>query len=92
VSEKLHIVVTEDHIKSGVRKDATSCPIALALQNRHDCTSVEVEPCGITFDRAGWRWKARAVPANAETFMLRFDEGAPVEPFEFDLEVVEVEP
>lgn len=83
----IHPHITSDHIGAGVMQDATSCPIALAIQEvSPEFSDIRVEPQTIYFEFEGLIYEA-ATPNDAQLFMERFDACWPVEPFKFDLEL-----
>lgn len=101
---KLHIDVTAQDIKDGVRKDGAHCPIALALSRAiedvdFDCPVGVVEVNGpaisIICQSEGHyqdrRWTGMA-SSEAILFQEDFDGFRITEPFEFDLQVEEVTP
>lgn len=92
-SVKLHVEVTAEDIANGKRETACYCPIALALKRlgvkdpdvfgeREECVSV---PC----DDDEEPWDHYQLPDEAIDFVVKFDLGAEVAPFAFDLEVHE---
>lgn len=78
---KLRIHVTAEDIAAGTRRDCETCPIAQALM-RQGFTDVSVSADSILF---GPYWQ----PASDRVadFIHEFDEGLPVEPFDFDVEI-----
>lgn len=77
------IKVTQDHIDQGTRKSALSCPVALAVMEACKANLAQVTRYGIG---VGYR-RAVHAPASVSSFVLDFDKGHPVVPFEFELEV-----
>ena len=81
--ERIEVSVTADDIKHGEINNCYRCPIARALQR-----------CG--FERPivdgvqiclGVGMAEIDTPAEANEFIKRFDDGLPVQPFEFALEI-----
>ncbi len=83
------VKVTRNEIINGVKQKCHLCPIALALRRALP------EANGVTsylnsaswYDRKGMRWNAD-LPHAATTFVVRFDNGEPVQPFEFKIQPV----
>jgi hypothetical protein len=91
---KLRISVTAEDIQNGEGNDMTRCPLALAIRRAHTAAGIQFHG-GVCADH--WhpdaddmltigRWPADCADQIRE-FVHGFDRGAPVEPFEFDLEV-----
>lgn len=80
---KRHVVVTQEHIDKGKRCDGVRCPIALAL-DPIDGISVDTEE--ICLHGMGYSGTDPKLPAEAVEFISAFDEGEPVQPFEFDID------
>ena len=80
------IRVTADHIARGKRHDAFLCPIALAACEQTGCEpgDLVVGDYIIAPSRAGDI--SGHLPASACSFERDFDDGLPVEPFEFAVE------
>jgi hypothetical protein len=83
------IQVTEEDIKNGTPCQDWCCPIALALR-RAGFLAAKVGRSRCFVQSAGddetCTWRQPALPADAREFVRDFDEGYPVDPFEFDLE------
>jgi hypothetical protein len=90
LTKTVRVEVTAEDIASGVRKDCSCCPVAialgraLALDGRHVAVgwegatiqaSPDAEEHTVKFEDAVGQW------------MRRFDQGCQVEPFAFDLNV-----
>ena len=78
------IRVTAEHIAQGWRGSACNCPIALALKDEWPGAEVEVSGPDIEVS-ADRLWLAQC-DDTAMDFIVRFDAGADVQPFEFDVE------
>lgn len=79
------VEVNKKHIKKGKRDNATSCPVALALQDV-GFRKVSVHSYGIAFKDflthpPSWRYVL--APRSVQRFTKRFDQGKKVEPFSF---------
>ena len=73
--------VTQEHIERGVKKSCTYCPIGLAM---HEAGIEE------SLFQYLWRMEPPMPPDSVRRFIMRFDQGKPVEPFNFyylDLEL-----
>lgn len=86
------IEVTREDITSGVRKDACSCPIALAIARYVTPeVSVYVHPMVVNF----WTFPATGsakhepsrLPDRASDVARHFDGGGSLNPFVFDLDI-----
>jgi hypothetical protein len=80
------IQVTQQDIDRGKRGDDCWCPVALAI-NRWSGrnSSVDVDTVVIGIDTADGKPDEFLTPPKIAEFIRRFDNGEPVEPFEFDL-------
>lgn len=88
------ISVTEKDIAKGRRDDCVACPIALAIKR----TLPNVEQINVTAsnfsligrDKRGTRcYEGGFLPFAVRFFIIRFDNGRTVQPFEFEIEVDE---
>lgn len=78
----MKITVTQEDIEKG-KRGCRNCPIALAT-NRTTLLDAAVYPhCIISVDM-GTVW---VLPKKAQQFIQRFDDGKPVHPFTFDIEL-----
>lgn len=83
------IRVTADHIQQGERSNPMACPIALALIGQWGGEDSEIAID--VFDGHAFAsgppvpidGVTAALPDEADAFVLAFDEGRPVQPFEF---------
>lgn len=78
----MKIVVTQEHINSGIPSACGLCPIAYAV---HDAFGnydhgVEVRNTYLTIDRIRYK-----LPSEATMFIRRFDSHESVKPFEFEI-------
>ena len=73
------VTVTQDDIDHGVKQSCVKCPIAIAATRALNF-SAHVQPNHIY---AGNR--AYSVPWQARVFIIKFDNGGRVEPFQFEL-------
>lgn len=88
---KIKFNVTQEDINSGIRNDCTRCPIAHALRRAHPLLEIP-EPGDFSFYSAdGKFYEARDWPSDVAKFILGFDEGKIVEPFESYIEFEEVD-
>ena len=78
------IRVTAEHIARGEPRHPGGCPIAVALQDAGLPAIVGERSADLAFGSSAYR---SALPHTARQFIERFDLGAPVHPFEFDIEV-----
>lgn len=76
----MRIVVTREDIQDG-NPDAFNCPVALAVRRTFGLPYGDVEVNDVI--AAGNQ--EYETPCEVIEFICQFDEGQPVEPFEFDL-------
>jgi hypothetical protein len=86
---KLKIEVTSKHIKKGVKQDAESCPIALAIRGLK-LRNVEVGGDDVDYTKGGKKFQA-ILPQRARNFVASFDIGKEVKPFSFTLAPYEID-
>lgn len=77
------ITVTDDHIKQGVKRECTLCPVALAIRSQLPDSNIDVYRSTFLI-AAGHIIKA---PESVRKFIDKFDKGMDVKPFSFYLEV-----
>lgn len=77
----MKIRVLKSHIKKGIPRQFSSCPVALAVKKAMPgCRRIEVGYGWISVDGNDIR-----IPNKVEEFIKNFDKGKKVEPFEFNL-------
>lgn len=74
------IHVTQKHINAGVKKQCTSCPVALALQDHFDNKDLWAGPSDFLTPTG-----CADTPEVVREFMNRFDAGDFVSPFSFEI-------
>lgn len=87
---KLRVEVTAEDIAQGVRNQAFECPVACAL-TRSGLDHPSAWPSRVyygPFDAPNGRLTAK-LPEEAAAFIAAFDDGRPVEPFAFEIEVTQ---
>lgn len=77
----MKISVTKQHIDAGIKLDACSCPLALALS---DAGFPKPVVDGEQVEIAG-EFGLFPLPEVAQQFVSDFDHGLPVAPFDFEL-------
>lgn len=77
----MKVIVTQEDIDNGDRTQSARCPIALAISRAYGIKNIAVG-----MDRVTGMSKTRWLPIEAQNFVLAFDNGEPVEPFEFRLQ------
>lgn len=87
--EKFTLEVTSKHISKGVRKDATSCPIALAARSLK-LREVVVGQDSLDFNKGRKKYHAY-LPKLAQKFITKFDDNSAVKPFSFVVRPIEVD-
>jgi hypothetical protein len=88
-TKPVKITVTEEDIKTGEPCSATRCPVALAVRRSLKVKSVwTVSVATMIYVNLGPGGYYEAVrPPEVHEFASRFDEGFPVEPFSFTLDL-----
>lgn len=81
----MKISVTQEHIGNGVPGSCDFCPIALAIVSTLGYRPHGLEVSGNYIEMEGER--PRATSAAMKEFIDAFDDGLPVQPFEFELVV-----
>lgn len=85
----MRIRVTQDNINHGLRGSCTSDPVALALRDegflKPYVTAEKIQVDG----RLGWRILRQTAPApySVYDFIHSFDQGEPVSPFSFEVDL-----
>jgi len=92
-TKRITVEITPDDIREGVYRSGDTCPIALAFRRRLNVPAPCVTVCTFTLD-AGFRdregrplFATFALPKKASAFIKAFDQGHPVRPFSFCLNV-----
>lgn len=85
------IKVTQEDIDNGKKKSCYECPIALAIQRvsvKHlRCDVMNQQVYAVEKDlRPVW---IRILPPEAQLFIIDFDAGKSVKPFQFELDIQE---
>lgn len=88
----MQIKITEEHIKNGVRKDISQCPIALALFDI-GCHDICVSDLELVFNKStdGEWWTYDIFPSRLPqyrkylAFLENFDGGYNVKPFTLNI-------
>lgn len=78
----MRISVTEDHIKKGRKREPRFCPVAIAVRERLKLSEYQVD----VGNRIWIKDFPVEIPHAVNRFVSDFDNGRPVEPFEFDLD------
>ncbi|KKN16774.1 hypothetical protein LCGC14_0972360 [marine sediment metagenome] len=80
---KLEINITKEDIEGGIRRNHTTCPIAIATKRAFKRKRI------VSVDRFNLRFTANRVkevivlPLKAKNFISNFDNGCKVKPFKF---------
>lgn len=77
----IHVVVTQEHIEQGTVQNRYHCPLALAIKEATG-TKCGVGTKLVYTESHSCLW---SLPESAQRFVRRYDEGYPLEAFEFDL-------
>lgn len=79
----MKVKVLQHHIDAGTRGNAGKCPVALALGEYFpEVTLIRVGHWSLVVDNESWVYPQGSVLSD---FTRSFDDGLPVEPFEFEL-------
>jgi hypothetical protein len=95
VSRRVRVEVTAEDIAKGERAECGRCPVALACKRVLPGARVMVDGCSIDFTlkpagEGEWDdWTSIEAPAEVDAFIQAFDDGHPVAPFAFDLDIPE---
>ncbi len=83
------IKVTQEHINKGCVKESSICPIAKAiLDSDKNIINVYVHNYSVLIKRKDYSGHNRIeLPERVVNFILAFDGGHPVTPFEFELDI-----
>lgn len=76
------IHVNAEHIRHGISQECCHCPVALALFEQTK-TPYVVAGCHVV----GLDKVEIPLPENARAFIAAFDEGEPVKPFAFEIDL-----
>lgn len=86
------IKVTQEHIDNGTKSDSCYCPVSLAIMGVLPLAVVYTNPATIFIrNKAGLKFsafrKTLATPEMIGRFIVDFDKGYKVAPFEFELDL-----
>ncbi len=81
------IHVTQAHIDAGIRSECRLCPIALALQAAISRDVQVMSGSFLVFGGGGYVASLHALPEEVSVFIINFDEGSPVQPFSFEVNI-----
>jgi hypothetical protein len=85
---KLKIEVTAEDIQNGMPGWCGKCPVALAVRRAlGGFVKREVASVGVSYAAVYVDSRIHMLPSDARMFVQNFDEGEPVEPFDFEIEV-----
>ena len=96
---KVHVSVEQKDIVTGVPKDGEKCPIACAFERALREAQYPVYEICIEDSHEGFMFRMHGSPSNVDkyisideneivdAFIQNFDNGRPVIPFEFDVEL-----
>ena len=85
-AETMIIDVTAIDIAVGRQKDCQLCPIALAAMRATNRKNIQVGLCTMWAGKYGKPgYHSWTLSDEAQDFILRFDHGLPVEPFQFEV-------
>ena len=77
---RIHIKVTQEDIDLGLAYEASSCPVALALQRELDMPGASLCSSNITVGEHNYN-----PPDEVRDFVVAFDNGKEVKPFSFTM-------
>jgi hypothetical protein len=84
---RCEIVVTDEEIKRGVRRDSSHCVAAEAVRSRFPdakYVSVDLQTIRWSDSKKGERY-TYLTPRSVQEFLVKFDQGYELEPFTFKL-------
>jgi hypothetical protein len=82
------IHVQQKHIDQGESRRSCFCPIALALADSFsDVIYASVGTGDFAVNRRGFNLLQSPLPESASKFVRAFDNGKPVKPFTFEIEI-----
>ena len=90
LKERLKVVVSYRDLAEGMPRKPKLCPIGLSLIREHGVEDVFVGLDVISGVVQGYRFRVPTPPV-AKNFIADFDDGVPVAPIEFELELFSVE-
>lgn len=79
----MRIEVTAEDIARGEPRNECWCPVARAITRAADLPAIVHDDVWCVYDSMEGPY---ALPEEATTFIARFDKGAPVQPFAFEIE------
>ena len=90
--KRIRIDVTQEHINEGNPTESGYCPVALALQehagwSHANAATHQFWPLFENWDERLGVSIRYDLPVEASSFIQAFDDGDPVEPFSFEVEV-----
>lgn len=88
----MQIRVTQKHINEGEKIHCTECPIALAISDclkKSYCAGVSMRRYYIHTLPLSQSCINNELPSKAQDFIIKFDCGRSVEPFDFDIDIPE---
>lgn len=80
------IEVTKEDIEKGIKHDARSCPINLAMRRRV-YAKMDVHKGYVNMESLTGRYYQAVLPETAVEFIQKFDSGVEVKPFRFQLKI-----
>ena len=82
----IRIKVEKKHIQDGKRGSPAYCPIALAIEDAgYWHPVVDKEVAEFVDSEKEWTWEFD-LPTEARSFIMKYDAGREVRPFEFEVE------
>lgn len=85
----MKLSITQEHINTGKPRESCDCPIALALRPYFPDRLIVVHEGGISIFKDEYEYlQITSPPEQARQFIHDFDNGRPVVPFEFELNLI----
>lgn len=86
----MKVFVTQKHIGNGLKRDCIRCPAALAILEQCQVDKVEVGGIFIKYWKEGGPLSnSLEIPSHLSQFIQNFDEGEPVAPIDFEIDLPE---
>lgn len=87
--KRIRVEVTKEDIDKGTRHSCSTCPVARALERALECDMAFVGRDIFHYEKEGKTSKILSLPAFVSLKIQLFDSTGEMEPFGFDLEILE---
>jgi len=79
--------VTKTLISNGIIGKCQYCPVSLSIKEKLNTDTVMITHNSIGIKYPEGKYTFLEIPANVKRFVMDFDAGKPVSPFEFQLDI-----